>query len=36
MAMGGRKEIEQRVKNEIVERIAELQKIRELQVRQRK
>ena len=31
IAIGGRKDIEQRVKNEIVERIAELQKIREIQ-----
>ena len=28
--VGGRKDIEQRLKNEIVERVAELQKIREL------
>lgn len=28
--MGGRKDIEQRTKNEIVDRIAELQKIREI------
>ena len=31
MAMGGKKDVEKRLKNEIVERIAELQKIRELQ-----
>lgn len=29
--MGGNKEIEKRIKNEIVERVAELQKIREIQ-----
>ena len=31
IAMNGKKDIIQRVKNEIVERVAELQKIRELQ-----
>lgn len=36
MAAGGKKDIEARTKNEIVERIGELQKIRELQNRQGK
>ena len=31
MECGGKKEIEARVKNEIIERIGELQRIRELQ-----
>lgn len=32
--MGGNKEIESRIKNEIVSRVAELQKIREIQMKQ--
>ena len=31
--MGGNKEIELRIKNEIVNRVAELQKIREIQMK---